>query len=56
MENFEKCTVDMLGGPCSQHVTENTSRLIQLQSAMIYAIGKIYAQDGVFEKLCIWLS
>ena len=21
MENFEKCTVTMLGGPCSQHVT-----------------------------------
>ena len=21
MENFEKCTVAMLGGPCSQHVT-----------------------------------
>ena len=37
MENFEKCTVAMLGGPCSQHVTGNTSRLNQLQSAiMIY--------------------
>ena len=26
MENFEKCTAAMLGGPCSQHVTGNTSR------------------------------
>ena len=35
MENFEKCTVAMLGGPCSQHVTGNTSRLNQPQSAII---------------------
>ena len=35
MENFEKCTVSMLGGPCSQHVTGNTSRLNQPQSAII---------------------
>ena len=35
MENFEKCTVAMLGGPCSQHVTGNTSRLYQPQSAII---------------------
>ena len=35
MENFEKCTVAMLGGPCMQHVTGNTSRLNQLQSAII---------------------
>ena len=27
MENFEKCIVAMLGGPCSQHVTGNTSWL-----------------------------
>ena len=33
MENFEKCTVAMLGGPCSQHVTGNTSRQNQPQSA-----------------------
>ena len=33
MENFEKCTVAMLGGPCSQHVTGNTSRLNHPQSA-----------------------
>ena len=36
MENFEKCTVAMLGGPCSQHVTGNTSRQNQPQSAIIY--------------------
>ena len=35
MENFEKCTVAMLGGPCSQHVTGNTSRLYQPQSAIM---------------------
>ena len=35
MENFEKCTVAMLGGPCSQHVTGNTSRLNQPPSAII---------------------
>ena len=35
MEKFEKCTVAMLGGPCSQHVTGNTSRLNQSQSAII---------------------
>ena len=35
MENFEKCTVAMLGGPCMQHVTGNTSRLNHPQSAII---------------------
>ena len=35
MENFEKCTVAMLGGLCSQHVTGNTSWLNQPQSAII---------------------
>ena len=35
MENFEKCTVAMLGGPCMQHVTGYTSRLNQPQSAII---------------------
>ena len=35
MENFEKCTVAMLGGPSSQHVTGNTSRQNQPQSAII---------------------
>ena len=41
MENFEKCTVAMLGGPCMQHVTGNTSRLNQPQSAIIYYIPVI---------------
>ena len=35
MENFEKCTVAMLGGPCLQHVTVNTSWLNQPQSAIM---------------------
>ena len=35
MGKFEKCTVAMLGGPCSQHVTGNTSRQNQPQSAII---------------------
>ena len=39
MENFEKCTVAMLGGPCSQHVTGNTSQLNQPQSAIISYMG-----------------
>ena len=34
MENFEKCTVAMLGGPCMQHITGNASRLNQPQSAI----------------------
>ena len=38
MENVEKCTVAMLGGPCSQHVTGNTSRLNQPQSAIMHII------------------
>ena len=41
MENFEKCTVAMLGGPCSQHVTGNTSRQNQPQSA----INQIWEQS-----------
>ena len=36
MENFEKCTVAMLGGLCSQHVTGNTSWQNQPQSAIMY--------------------
>ena len=35
MENFEKCAVAMLRGQCSQHVTGNTSRQNQPQSAII---------------------
>ena len=34
MDNFEKCTVAMLGGPCSQHDTGNTSPQNQPQSAI----------------------
>ena len=43
MENFEKCTVAMLGGPCSQHVMGNTSRLNQPQSDIhIYIYVCVY--------------
>ena len=35
MKNFEKCTVAMLGGSCLQHVTGNTSRENQPQSAIM---------------------
>ena len=31
---FEKCTVAMLRGPCSQHITGNMARLNQPQSAI----------------------
>ena len=39
MENVEKYTVVMLVGPCSQHVTGNTSRLNQPQSAIMHIPG-----------------
>ena len=48
MENFEKCTVAMLGGPCSQHVTGNTSRQNQPQSAIIcYHTTRIWAGSKI---------
>ena len=56
MENFEKCTVAMLGGPCMQHVTGNTSRLNQPQSAIIYKLrsvqntGTCYPGQGWFVR------
>ena len=48
MENFEKCTVAMLGGPCSQHVTGNTSWQNQPQSAIIWTI--ISSAKGIWSK------
>ena len=47
MENFEKCTVAMLGVPCSQHVTGNTSRLNQPQSAIKSYNSRRQAVAGV---------
>ena len=41
MDNFEKCTVAMLGEPCSQHVTGNTSRQNQPQSAIIKGLRPV---------------
>ena len=49
MENFEKCTVAMLGGPCSQHVTGNTSRLNHPQSAIM---GYIWMALSVHSSIC----
>ena len=40
MENFEKYTVAMLRGPCSQDVTGNTSRQNQPQSAIMHGISQ----------------
>ena len=49
MENFEKCTVAMLGGPCSQHVTGNTPWQNQPQSAInIYIYIYIYIYTIAF--------
>ena len=42
MGNFEKCTVAMLEGPCSQHVMGNMSQLNQPQSAIIPRLGVKY--------------
>ena len=42
MENIEKCTVAMLGGPCLQHVTGNTSQLNQPQSAIMFHTTWLY--------------
>ena len=44
MENFEKCTVAMLGGPSSQHVMGNTSQLNQPQSAIIRNVYTVYSR------------
>ena len=38
VEHFEKCSVAMLGGPCSQHTKGNASRLNQPQGAIIFDI------------------
>ena len=46
MENFEKCTVAMLVGPCLQHVTGNTSWLNQPQSAIINMTARCAAVDS----------
>ena len=61
MENLEKCTVAMLGGPCSQHVTGNTSWQNQPQSAVMDppAHGLIYVfkhfKAFVSIKMCAFM-
>ena len=59
MENFEKCTVAMLGGQCSQHVTGNTSRLNQPQSAIIWVYITHHVLQsffpGIWPRLNLWL-
>ena len=52
MENFEKCTVAMLGGPCSQHVTGNTPRLNQPQSGIVTRTGLRYTRDYLMPGIC----
>ena len=47
MENFEKCTVAMLGGPCLQHITGNTSQQNQPQSAIISWSRSLSGLDGL---------
>ena len=47
MENLEKCTVAMLGGLCSQHVTGNTSRLNHPQSAIIRYMWFTIIRDNI---------
>ena len=59
MENFEKCTVAMLGGPYLQHVTGNTSRLNQPQSAIIlnrarHDRGCHHYPDGLVFSIFYW--
>ena len=51
---FEKCTVAMLGGPCSQHVKGNTSRLNQPQSAIIRCMP-VFSFNGAVTT-CSWSS
>ena len=54
MENFEKCTVAMLGGPCSQHVTGNTSQLNQPQSAIILHTSLYWLGQNIDPSLNTW--
>ena len=42
MENFEKCTVAMLGGPCSQHVTAISAPKCYNNVPMITHPGPMY--------------
>ena len=50
MESFKKCTVAMLGGPCSQQVTGNTSRQNQPQSA-IMKLTNMYPVVAIIQAL-----
>ena len=54
MENFEKCSVAILWGPCSQHVTGNTSPLNQPQSAIIHHQLKVIRHWCGYYFLNIW--
>ena len=51
LENFEKCTVAMLGGPCSQHVMGNTSRLYQPESAIMFVNTLLLICFHLFEAI-----
>ena len=46
MESFERCSIAMLGGPCLQHVTRDTSRLpgrtIDMPGQIVYSVRADY--------------
>ena len=56
MKNFERCTVAMLGGSYSQHVTDNRSRLNQPQSVIIAAIARRHVLMSPPHKKYLYLS
>ena len=51
MDNFQKCTVAMLGWPCSQHVTGKTSELNQPQSAIMRSTVEIMQQRTLVARM-----
>ena len=51
MANFEKCTVAMLGGPCSQYVTGSTSRLNQPQRAIPIDKSFLHCRKHILHKV-----
>ena len=55
MENFEKCTVAMLGGQFMQQVTGNTSQLNQPQSAIMYTTSYIMYLHSYSVAYCVVL-
>ena len=56
MENFEKCTVAMLGGPCSQHVTGHTSRQNQCYNKYPISVSLNLVSKGADDSICFSLT